>query len=162
MSRTVFLPHDAATRSLGVYLGQHLPAGTILCLRGDLGSGKTTLVKGLGQGLGISAEIDSPTFTLVNEYLEGRLPLYHVDLYRLEGAAVADLALEVYWDARECIPGIVAIEWSERLVDAPPEPLIVTLTDQEPGRSAHLHPSTPAQATLLETLSPDAILAHEV
>ena len=79
-----------------------LPPDTILLLKGDLGAGKTTLVQGIGigGGLGITDAIVSPTFTLINEYPEGRLPLYHLDLYRLEPAEVRSLYLEKYWEGR--------------------------------------------------------------
>lgn len=111
----LLLPNATATRSLGVYLGRVLPVRSVLLLEGDLGSGKTTLVQGLGAGLGIQTAIDSPTFTLVNEYLDGRLPLYHLDLYRLTPLELANLHLEIYWEGVETDPGIVAIEWAERL-----------------------------------------------
>jgi len=123
------LPDAEATRSLGVRLGKTLEAGNVILLQGDLGSGKTTLVQGIGAGLGIPEAIDSPTFTLINEYLGGRLPLYHLDLYRLDGPEIADLHLENYWDAREVEPGIVAIEWSDRLSNLPDSYLQVCLTD---------------------------------
>ncbi|MEL6940373.1 MAG: tRNA (adenosine(37)-N6)-threonylcarbamoyltransferase complex ATPase subunit type 1 TsaE [Cyanobacteria bacterium J06598_1] len=121
------LPDAQATQALGRALGNHLPAGSVLLLKGDLGSGKTTLVQGLGQGLGIE-EIDSPTFTLINEYTRGRVPLYHIDLYRLSGAEADGLFLETYWDGVEVEPGIVAIEWSERLTVLPPAPIEVALS----------------------------------
>jgi tRNA threonylcarbamoyladenosine biosynthesis protein TsaE len=74
----IFLADAQATRSLGISLGQSLPAGTVILLLGELGAGKTTLVQGIGAGVGITEPIVSPTFTLINEYLEGRLPLYHL------------------------------------------------------------------------------------
>lgn len=163
MSKTLILPSDRATFALGQWLGQHLTAGTVLLLEGDLGSGKTTLTKGLGNALGIVEEIDSPTFTLINEYFGGRLPLYHVDLYRLEGADSDRLFLESYWDGLEYPPGIVAIEWAERLQHLPPAPLKIQLAYHPlAGRKVTLIPSNPAQTRLLEALNPDAILAHEV
>jgi tRNA threonylcarbamoyladenosine biosynthesis protein TsaE len=134
------LPDAEATRSLGVRLGKTLEAGSVLLLQGDLGSGKTTLVQGIGAGLEIPEAVDSPTFTLINEYLGGRLPLYHLDLYRLDGPEIADLHLENYWDAREVEPGIVAIEWSDRLLELPESYLQVSLTDDPhtAGRQAIL------------------------
>ncbi|MGD1898222.1 MAG: tRNA (adenosine(37)-N6)-threonylcarbamoyltransferase complex ATPase subunit type 1 TsaE [Phormidesmis sp.] len=129
------LPDAAATQALGRALGTQLPAGSTLPLTGDLGSGKTTLVQGLGQGLGID-EIDSPTFTLINEYTRGRVPLYHIDLYRLSVAEADGLFLEPYWDGVEVEPGIVAIEWSERLPHLPPSPIEIALTYQPQGRTA--------------------------
>ncbi len=136
---TLSLADAAATRDLGWQLGQVLPPGTVLLLEGELGSGKTTLVQGLGAGLGITDAIDSPTFTLVNEYLDGRMPLYHLDLYRLSAAEVADLALATYWDGIEVEPGIVAIEWAERLPSQPPSYLLLQLTyDAIAGRQVRL------------------------
>jgi tRNA threonylcarbamoyladenosine biosynthesis protein TsaE len=128
------LPDAAATRQLGLYLGARLRSGSCLLLAGDLGAGKTSLIQGLGAGLGIGDSIDSPTFTLINEYLDGRLPLYHLDLYRLEPDEVAALYLENYWEAIEVDPGITAIEWPERLAYAPDCYLQVELKHQGEGR----------------------------
>lgn len=122
------LPNAAATRALGLQLGQTLPAGTVILLNGDLGSGKTTLVQGIGQGLGIPEPIDSPTFTLINEYGGGRLPLYHFDLYRLQPEQAQTLYPETYWEGIEVEPGIVAIEWADRLLDLPSQYLTLDLT----------------------------------
>ena len=71
----------------------------------------------------------SPTFTLVNEYLEGRLPLYHLDLYRLQPQEITPLYLAAYWEGREVIPGITAIEWASRLLQPPPHYLAIELID---------------------------------
>ncbi|MDX2231960.1 MAG: tRNA (adenosine(37)-N6)-threonylcarbamoyltransferase complex ATPase subunit type 1 TsaE [Leptolyngbyaceae cyanobacterium bins.349] len=125
---TLTLENADATRQVGFCLGQGLKSGSVLLLEGDLGSGKTTLVQGIGVGLGITEAVDSPTFTLVNEYLDGRSPLYHLDLYRLNEAEVADLTLETYWDDSEVEPGIVAIEWAERLQPKPNDYLLIQLT----------------------------------
>ncbi len=149
------LADAAATHGLGVWLGQRLPAGTTLLLQGDLGSGKTALVKGIGAGLGLTEEVDSPTFTLLNEYLGGRVPLYHGDLYRLEDPkAIAALGLEAYWEGIEFPPGILALEWADRLPASPPHPLTLALSILETGRQIVLFPSTLAQATLLADLTP--------
>ncbi len=116
------LPDAAATEALGCWLGQTLPAGSNLLLVGELGAGKTALVRGLGLGLGIAEPVVSPTFALLNEYLDGRLPLYHFDLYRLERSSEVDaLAPDTYWGGPDCEvdPGIVAIEWAQRLPFAP-------------------------------------------
>lgn len=138
--QTLMLADETATRELGIQLGKTLPPGTVLLLEGDLGSGKTTLVQGIGVGLGIADSVDSPTFTLVNEYLEGRIPLYHLDLYRLSPAEVADLSLDTYWDGIEVEPGIVAIEWAERLPYKPTCYLLVQLTyDAIAGRHVTLN-----------------------
>jgi len=133
------LPDPTATYQLGHYLGSVLTAGSVILLEGNLGSGKTSLVQGLGRGLGIQEAIDSPTFTLVNEYLSGRVPLYHLDLYRLDPDAIAALYLEQYWDGSEIELGIVAIEWAERLKDWPDRYLHIQL-DIAPnqGRQANL------------------------
>ncbi|MDX2239151.1 MAG: tRNA (adenosine(37)-N6)-threonylcarbamoyltransferase complex ATPase subunit type 1 TsaE [Leptolyngbyaceae cyanobacterium bins.302] len=138
---TLALANATATRQFGIELGKVLPPGSVLLLEGDLGSGKTTLVQGIGEGLGIAEPIDSPTFTLINEYLEGRSPLYHLDLYRLNTAEVTDLTLDIYWDEAEVEPGIVAIEWAERLHHKPLDYLQIQLTYVEPeGRQAILLP----------------------
>ncbi|MEO1069066.1 MAG: tRNA (adenosine(37)-N6)-threonylcarbamoyltransferase complex ATPase subunit type 1 TsaE, partial [Cyanobacteria bacterium J06638_6] len=129
----ISLPDAGATQALGAGLGQCCPPGTVLLLSGNLGSGKTTLVQGLGAGLGIAAPISSPTFTLINEYLEGRIPLYHVDLYRLTPEQAESLELASYWEGGDVIPGIVAIEWAERLLEPPPGALDITLSDGENG-----------------------------
>lgn len=127
-----------ATRQIGKQLGQNLPAGSLLLLEGDLGSGKTTLVQAIGEGLNIPEPIDSPTFTLVNEYFGGRLPLYHMDLYRLQPQAVAQLYPDVYWDGLEVEPGIVAIEWSERLPYRPADYLMIRLCSEDDRRQMSL------------------------
>lgn len=124
------LPDALATKELGVVLARSLPPGTVILLEGDLGAGKTTLVQGIGQGLGISESIDSPTFTLINEYFEGRIPLYHLDLYRLEPPEVAALHLESYWEGIETPLGIVAIEWAEKLRELPGQYLRISLNHQ--------------------------------
>jgi tRNA threonylcarbamoyladenosine biosynthesis protein TsaE len=135
------LPNPQATKELGFRLGQCLPAGIVLLLNGELGAGKTTLVQGLGKGLGIQEAIASPTFALIDEYSEGRLPLYHIDLYRLSPAEVADLHLECYWDGREYPLGIAAIEWAVRLPELPPIFLEIDLQYRGDRRIALCSPS---------------------
>ena len=124
------LANAFATKEFGVLLARSLPPGTVILLEGDLGAGKTTLVQGIGQGLGIAESIDSPTFTLINEYFEGRIPLYHLDLYRLEPPEVAALHLEHYWHGIETPLGIVAIEWAEKLRELPGQYLRISLNHQ--------------------------------
>jgi tRNA threonylcarbamoyladenosine biosynthesis protein TsaE len=134
------LPDREATLNLGQKLGETLAAGSVILLKGDLGAGKTSLVQGIGLGLGIQEPISSPTFTLVNEYTEGRIPLYHLDLYRLQGQDIEALYLENYCQGIEVDLGIVAIEWSERLTILPDSYLEITLQDQgEEGRRALLN-----------------------
>jgi len=129
-----------ATRQIGRQLGHTLAAGSILLLQGELGSGKTTLVQAIGEGLNIPEAVDSPTFTLVNEYLGGRLPLYHMDLYRLQPDAVAQLYPDRYWDRLEVEPGIVAIEWAERLPYRPADYLMIQLHSDDNRRQINLTP----------------------
>jgi tRNA threonylcarbamoyladenosine biosynthesis protein TsaE len=160
---TVNLPDSRATYALGQRLGHTCPAGTVLLLSGDLGSGKTTLVQGLGAALGISDAISSPTFTLINEYLEGRIPLYHIDLYRLDTAEIEALNLDLYWDDWETTPGIVAIEWSERLETMPLVAIKIQLAyAQTGGRQATLAAYTHSQIDLLEQATRHALLVDEV
>ncbi|MEG4326364.1 tRNA (adenosine(37)-N6)-threonylcarbamoyltransferase complex ATPase subunit type 1 TsaE [Microcoleus sp. AT3-A2] len=128
------LPDSEATRKFGAALGRSLPPGTVILLQGDLGAGKTTLVQGIAEGLGISDSVESPTFTLINEYFEGRVPLYHLDLYRLEPEEVEALHLESYWDGLEMDLGIVAIEWPERLQYKPDNYLQICLSYLYNGR----------------------------
>jgi len=104
------------TIALGERLGRAAAPGDLLCLWGDLGAGKTQLVKGIARGLGIADTVNSPTFILMNEYA-GRLPLFHVDLYRLAGAADA-LAGGVIDDRQ--IDGVTAVEWPDRMGDILP------------------------------------------
>src|SRR5687768_2644264 len=101
-----------------------LRAGDVLLLSGNLGAGKTAFVRGLAEGLGIDPrEVSSPTFTLVHEYRGGRLTLYHVDLYRLDRAATDDLGLEEMGVS----DGVLAIEWPDRLMHAPPGALQIEI-----------------------------------
>jgi tRNA threonylcarbamoyladenosine biosynthesis protein TsaE len=136
--RIVKLPDAKATHKLGVELGKSAIAGSVLLLVGDLGSGKTTLVQGIAQGLGIIDPIVSPTFTIINEYLSGRLPLYHLDLYRLNPTEVDDLHLESYWLGLESELGMMAIEWAERLSHLPPNCARIELTYADNGRIAKI------------------------
>lgn len=128
------LPNAEATREFGKKLGRSLPANSILLLEGNLGAGKTTFVQGLGAGLDIPESIESPTFTLINEYTTGRIPLYHLDLYRLEASEIEDLNLEQYWEGIEVEPGIVAIEWADRLPYKPESYLQIELIYTEKGQ----------------------------
>ncbi|MBD3881220.1 tRNA (adenosine(37)-N6)-threonylcarbamoyltransferase complex ATPase subunit type 1 TsaE [Phormidium tenue FACHB-886] len=143
------LPNPQATHQLGTRLGQLLTAGSVLLLEGDLGSGKTTFVQGIAAGLGITEAVVSPTFILLNEYPEGRLPLYHLDLYRLQPTEVKALYLENYWEGIEVPLGIVAIEWAERLTQRPSSYLQIQITPSEQGRQIELRPVGSAAAEWL-------------
>ena len=137
--RIVRLADAGATQALGLELGSSLATGSVILLMGELGSGKTTLVQGLARGMQIEDPIVSPTFTIINEYFGGRLPLYHLDLYRLESAEVDELNLDTYWLGIETEPGIMAIEWAERLPYLPAEYLQIELTyDPIEGRIAKI------------------------
>lgn len=104
------------TFALGRKIGEQLDGRAVLLLKGDLGAGKTVFAKGVGAGLGIDpAEVTSPSFTLINVH-DGRLRLYHIDLYRLESSSRIDLGLE---EILEDEKGVVVIEWSERLASLP-------------------------------------------
>ncbi|MDJ0722237.1 MAG: tRNA (adenosine(37)-N6)-threonylcarbamoyltransferase complex ATPase subunit type 1 TsaE [Desulfobacterales bacterium] len=114
-----------ATRRIAARIGRRATPGLVLPITGDLGSGKTCFVQGLARGLGVPAEVyvTSPSYTLVNSY-EGRLPLHHVDLYRLEGGDLDDIGL---YDLM-APPAITAIEWPERMaVDRPASAVTVRL-----------------------------------
>ena len=103
------------TECVGQALAQVLTAGTVLAYTGDLGAGKTAFTRGLARGLGIRDTVTSPTYTIVNEYLSGRLPLFHFDMYRLSSAEdLWDIGWEDYLDRG----GVCAVEWSERVAEA--------------------------------------------
>ena len=103
------------TEAIGAALGAIIPAGTILAYRGDLGAGKTAFTRGLARGLGYTEPVTSPTYTIVNEYLGGRLPLFHFDMYRLRSSDdLWDIGWEDYLDRS----GVCAVEWSENVEDA--------------------------------------------
>ncbi|MEM6424472.1 MAG: tRNA (adenosine(37)-N6)-threonylcarbamoyltransferase complex ATPase subunit type 1 TsaE [Cyanobacteria bacterium P01_H01_bin.119] len=164
---SVNLPDTESTQRLGEWLGNVLEPSTVLLLKGDLGSGKTTFVQGLGEGLNISETIDSPTFTLINEYLSGRLPLYHVDLYRLETEDINGLYLETYWEGAEVEPGILAIEWADKLTYFPPDPLNIDLAygeadHKQVGRTARLQATRADHQALLGILSTSGVNALEL
>jgi len=109
------ISHNAAeTEALGEKFGRAAERGLVLALSGDLGAGKTQLVKGIARGLGAAARVHSPTFTLVNEYGGGRLKLFHLDLYRLETPAqILSAGIEEFLSP----DGVAVIEWAERLED---------------------------------------------
>jgi tRNA threonylcarbamoyladenosine biosynthesis protein TsaE len=117
------------TEAVAERLAAVLIAGDVLTLSGDLGAGKTTFTRGLARGLGSRARVSSPTFTLIHEYAGGRLPVYHVDAYRLRGAEDAlSAGLEDYLDRGD---GVVVIEWPENVARLlPPDRLSVTLTEE--------------------------------
>jgi len=128
------ISHSAEeTRALGRDWGQQAESAMVFALAGELGAGKTQLVKGIALGLGIPGRVHSPTFALVNAYAGGRLPLFHLDLYRLDSLEqIIDAGLEEYLAPL----GVAVIEWADRWPD---------LERRVPGRLRRVH---------LETLSP--------
>ena len=115
MTTTITTNSESETAAVGRELAATLSAGDVVLLHGDLGAGKTAFVKGLAEGLGVPGdEVSSPTFTIMQEYRGGRLPLFHVDLYRLDDPReLDDLGLEEIAEA-----GVLAIEWAEKLSQA--------------------------------------------
>ena len=112
------------TEKIGAALAKILQPGTVLAYRGDLGAGKTAFTRGLARGLGYLEPVTSPTYTIVNEYLGGRLPLFHFDMYRLGSADdLWDIGWEDYLDRG----GICAVEWSENVADALENALVVRI-----------------------------------
>lgn len=118
---------EAETRAIAAALAPTLAPGAVLMLHGDLGAGKTAFVRGLAEGLGLDPDdVTSPTFTLVHEYRGGRLPLIHVDLYRLDRAELDEIGL----DQDLAAAGVTAVEWPERLARELNGALIVRITDR--------------------------------
>ena len=103
------------TESLGEALGKILTPGTVIAYLGDLGAGKTAFTRGLARGLGYREPVTSPTYTIVNEYLGGRLPLFHFDMYRLRSS---DDLFDIGWEDYLDRGGVCAVEWSENVADA--------------------------------------------
>ena len=116
------------TEALGEKLSKILTPGTILAYRGDVGAGKTAFTRGLARGLGCREQVTSPTYTIVNEYLGGRLPLFHFDMYRLR---CADDLFDIGWDDYLERGGICAVEWSENVTEAMEDPITVTIEKLE-------------------------------
>ena len=112
------------TEAVGAALGKVLKPGTILAYRGDLGAGKTAFTRGLARGLGYAEPVTSPTYTIVNEYLGGRLPLFHFDMYRL---ASSDDLWDIGWEDYLERGGICAVEWSENVDDAMDNAIYITI-----------------------------------
>ena len=105
----------AETENLGATLAERLKPGTVVAFSGDLGAGKTAFVRGMARGLNIPERVTSPTFTIVNEYEGGRLPLFHFDMYRLGSS---DELFDIGWEDYLARGGVCAVEWSENVSDA--------------------------------------------
>lgn len=119
------------TEALGQRLAEHLLPGAVIAYYGDLGAGKTAFTRGLARGLGIAEAVTSPTYTIVNEYLSGRMPLFHFDMYRLGSA---DELFDIGWEDYLTRGGVCAVEWSENVEEALEDVITVCirrLSDQE-------------------------------
>ncbi len=112
------------TEKVGEALGKALQPGSILAYEGDLGAGKTAFTRGLARGLGAKEQVTSPTYTIVNEYLSGRMPLFHFDMYRL---ASSDDLWDIGWEDYLERGGVCAVEWSENVRDAMEDAIIVCI-----------------------------------
>ena len=112
------------TQALGQKLASRLAPGDVIAYFGDLGAGKTAFTRGLAQGLGITDPVTSPTYTIVNEYLGGRLPLFHFDMYRLSSA---DDLFDIGWEDYLDRGGVCAVEWSENVTEAMDGAVSVTI-----------------------------------
>lgn len=119
------------TEALGAKLAGTLQPGTIIAFTGDLGAGKTAFTRGLADGLGCMEPVSSPTYTIVNEYLTGRMPLFHFDMYRLGSS---DELFDIGWEDYLSRGGVCAVEWSENVADAMEDAILVHirhLTDSQ-------------------------------
>ena len=112
------------TENLGQRLAEKLVPGTVIAYRGDLGAGKTAFTRGVARGLGCTDMVTSPTYTIVNEYLSGRMPLFHFDMYRLK---CADDLWDIGWEDYLERGGVCCVEWSENVADAMEDAIFVTI-----------------------------------
>ena len=124
---TIRTENDKQTMAIAKKLAESLEPGMTLLLEGDLGAGKTTFTKGIGEGLGVKRIIKTPYYTIIREYQDGRLPLYHIDLYRLDESEASELGLEEYFYGN----GVTVVEWASIAPDElPKERLEIKLTPQ--------------------------------
>lgn len=131
MEKTFVSTSPEETEAIASDLANNADAGSIYTLSGDLGAGKTVFAKGFAKGLGISSPVTSPTFTIVNEYREGRLPFFHFDVYRLgEAEELYDTGFEDYISRG----GICLIEWAERIEELLPRPYFSILIEKDLSR----------------------------
>ena len=112
------------TEAIGRKIAAKLLPGDIIAYYGDLGAGKTAFTRGLAAGLGVTEQVTSPTYTIVNEYLSGRMPLFHFDMYRLDSA---DDLFDIGWEDYLARGGVCAVEWSENVEDALEGAIAVTI-----------------------------------
>ncbi|MFA5637519.1 MAG: tRNA (adenosine(37)-N6)-threonylcarbamoyltransferase complex ATPase subunit type 1 TsaE [Anaerovoracaceae bacterium] len=123
MKETLYLAeNEEETKNLGLQFAEHLKPGFVIGLIGDLGAGKTTFAKAVAEGLGIEDTVTSPTFTIIKEYYDGRLPFYHFDVYRLKSTEeIINLGCEEYFYGE----GVTVIEWADKILDLLPEDAII-------------------------------------
>ncbi len=146
--KEVILNDESETRAFGKKLGMLLDVGDLITLEGDLGAGKTTLTKGIGEGLGVTKVINSPTFNILKGY-QGRIPLYHMDVYRLENVD-QDLGFEEYYDG----DGVCVVEWAKFVEESlPKQRLEITITHLENGRLLRLNPKGERYEQIVRGLS---------
>lgn len=117
MTISIEINSDEEMQNLGELLGKTAQGHDLLLLNGDLGAGKTTLTKGIAKALGIKRPVKSPTFTIVREYREGSMPLFHMDMYRLEDGDLSSIDMPSYLAEN----GLVVIEWPEFIIDSLPD-----------------------------------------
>ena len=115
---------SAETETIGAALGRIIEPGTVIAYRGDLGAGKTAFTRGLAKGLGCTEIVTSPTYTIVNKYLGGRIPLFHFDMYRLRSS---DDLFDIGWEDYLDRGGVCAVEWSENVDDAMEDAIYITI-----------------------------------
>ncbi len=128
--------NEDETEKFGIALASVLKPGDVVCLIGDLGTGKTTLTKAIAKGLGITSIVTSPTFTIVQEYTEGRIPLYHFDVYRIEDPQeMYEIGCEEYFYGR----GVCVIEWADQIMEILPENRIIIKMDYGPEEGSRLY-----------------------
>lgn len=147
------------TQALAEQVGQLVQPGDVFCLSGDLGAGKTTFTQGLARGLGITEPVSSPTFTIIKEYDEGRLPLYHMDIYRLgEHAIEENLGYDDYFYG----DGVSVVEWAEWLEDLLPDDrllLSIRITPEQ-GRLLTFEATGPRSQARLKELNDSCPTSH--
>ena len=127
---TVITKSPEQTELLGKKLAELLRPGDVIAYYGDLGAGKTAFTRGLAAGLGVREAVTSPTYTIVNEYLSGRMPLFHFDMYRLSSS---DELFDIGWEDYLARGGVCAVEWSENVADALTDAISITI-EKDPAQ----------------------------
>ena len=127
---TVITKSPEQTELLGKKLAELLRPGDVIAYYGDLGAGKTAFTRGLAAGLGIREAVTSPTYTIVNEYLSGRMPLFHFDMYRLSSS---EELFDIGWEDYLARGGVCAVEWSENVADALTDAISITI-EKDPAQ----------------------------